>query len=349
MLVFTAALALAALAAVQAVPGCNNCDTYSFDAPHGYLVTGAMDEFGPFALSEKDSMELRIYDTTPKVPPGADPDLEVNAGGALIVQNDESGIIPDDDPDGGVLVFDFSCPLTVKSITFIDTERFPFVKFFDAFGNLIANEKGPKTGDKNTEKKNFDVTNVKKMQIIMRGSGGINEIELCLCTIHTFDGPANGFLIPGVQNVLGPFAVIGTPGFDIRIYDTTPATPPGADPDLEVGQGNAVIIQDPNSATVPDDFAGGGDIQFVFPCEVTIKSVTFIDTEKFPFVKFYDNFGNLLNNQQGAKTGDKQVATKQFGVMGVRMMEITLRDSGAIGAIETCCPCVPPVPRLPSP
>ena len=253
MLVFAAALALGALASVQAVPGCKECDTYSFDAPHGYLVTGMMDEFGPFPLSEKNAMELRIYDTTPKTPPGANPDLKVNAGRALIIQNDESGSIPDDDPDGGVLVFDFSCPLTVKSITFIDTERFPFVKFFNAFGNLIANKKGPKTGNKKTEMKNFDVSNVKKMQIIMRGSRGISEIKLCLCTIHTFDGPTNRFLIPGVQNALGPFAVIGTPGFDIRIYNTTPATPPGADPDLEVGQGNAVIIQDPNSVTVPDD------------------------------------------------------------------------------------------------
>lgn len=149
-------------------------DAANITYPYGVSVTNKQDE------------EIVIYKTGiygPNVS-GADPDLELGIGNALIVQNklygtDESVGYPDDDPQGGWIVFEFACALKVKFLEFIDTEEFPFVDFYNATGHKVKRMRGPKTGDFAAAKGVFNVKAVQKVEVKMRGSGAINKIRVC--------------------------------------------------------------------------------------------------------------------------------------------------------------------------
>ena len=142
--------------------------------PYGVSVTNKYDE------------EILIYKTGIYGPnkTGADPDLELGIGNALIVQNKLYGEAssvgyPDDDPEGGWIVFEFDCPLKVKFLEFIDTEKFPYVDFYDSSGNKVTRMRGPKTGNFAVAKGVFNVEAIQKVEVKMRDSGAINKIRVC--------------------------------------------------------------------------------------------------------------------------------------------------------------------------
>lgn len=98
---------------------------------NGQALTGA--EFSPlFTLSSSGpNAGLAIFDTSD---PGAndtsgDQDLLVNLGNALVLQNNNdsdttAGVfdVPNDDPQGGTITFDFTLPQSVIALTLIDID-----------------------------------------------------------------------------------------------------------------------------------------------------------------------------------------------------------------------------------
>lgn len=116
-----------------ALAGLVNTD-FSFDDDgdalgNGQRINGDAGEFGVlFDLSSSgNNAGLGIFDTTPGVN-GADRDLWVDSGNALILQKSGSTFSgdfwddPNDDADGGTIVFDFLAAVTLQSITLIDID-----------------------------------------------------------------------------------------------------------------------------------------------------------------------------------------------------------------------------------
>ena len=90
------------------------------------------------------------------------------------------------------------CAARVESITFIDTEKFPYLNFFDDSGKLNSKAlRGPKSGDGNVEvafsafsprPKSFhtfatDYPDIESLEVKLRDSAAISSMRLCfLCT-----------------------------------------------------------------------------------------------------------------------------------------------------------------------
>jgi len=81
---------------------------------------GTLAEF--LATSSGDNQGLRIFDTTPGGPNsgGPDPDLLVPGFGNALILQDNTGVIPNDSDEGGVISFDFTSAVELVSIDLID-------------------------------------------------------------------------------------------------------------------------------------------------------------------------------------------------------------------------------------
>ena len=66
-----------------------------------------------------------------------------------------------------------------KFLEFIDTERFPYLDFYDEVGEMRERVRGPKTGNKSREKKIFNQKSVSKVAVKLRDSAAINKIRIC--------------------------------------------------------------------------------------------------------------------------------------------------------------------------
>jgi hypothetical protein len=160
---------------------------------------------------------VAIFDTDPSGPNsgGLDQDLLVDRGNALILQNgnfpdDFAGSdffeIPNDDEDGGAIVFDFVTPVTMSSIDLIDVNgrsalwvlltdgsdltrlyRVPNQWTGETPGTIgwatldlttLADQEGPGPGGPATatEDVGFDPTNVLQLLVFFSGSAATNNI-----------------------------------------------------------------------------------------------------------------------------------------------------------------------------
>ena len=147
---------------------------------------------GGMTVTDREGEVILVYDTNQ---PGPEPDLVVFANNALIVQNDgidadtgdpEPFVVPDDDPDGGWIVFNFDCPVSVGFIDFADTEEFPFVDFFNVLG-VKERVRGPKTGNNAVDRMSFGHeiepgypnAQIKRVEIKLKESGAISAFHFC--------------------------------------------------------------------------------------------------------------------------------------------------------------------------
>jgi len=127
-----------------------------------------------------------IFDSTPGGPNafGSDLDLLVNLGNILIVQNDTFATqtvagtydVPNDEPDGGTLFFDFVNPVEMLSVVLID---------IDAHGavNLILTDGSALT-------RTYSVPNYWTFDISVSGPNGFDTLDLTILTPQLGEGGA---------------------------------------------------------------------------------------------------------------------------------------------------------------
>lgn len=174
-------------------------------------------EQGLFSLTSSGGLGAAIFDSTDPGPnsSGGDPDLLVNLGNLVIIQNDaEAGITngvyttPDDDQDGGTLNFAFTSPSYLESVVLADINgnAATTVSLLDinglervysvpskwtndisvagplGYGVLdlitLANQPGEGTGGDATasEDAGFDPTQVVNMNVDFMGSAGLTNL-----------------------------------------------------------------------------------------------------------------------------------------------------------------------------
>ena len=104
-----------------------------------------------------------------------------------------------------------------------------------------------------------------------------------------------------------------------------------SDPNLEIGIGNlAVIAED-----VPGNGYGGGTQVYTFDRDREVLYVVFVDVDTLSLqeVKTFDADGAEIATVPILAGGDSSVQTLELGTQGVRRLEITYRDSGALAEI----------------
>ncbi|NQY74411.1 MAG: hypothetical protein HRT90_06565 [Candidatus Margulisbacteria bacterium] len=142
-----------------------------------------------------------------------------------------------------------------------------------------------------------------------------------------------GMTITGESSGRNPDAVIV---FDSDATNTE-------DEDLEVGQGNIMIlpeyITDSNQdgyVDRPDDSPRGGVITITFDREWSIRSFMFIDKDggEPGTATAFDGDNNVIKMIYIPNMGDKSIQTLEMDVSGVRRFEIEYLDSGAVTNID---------------
>lgn len=129
---------------------------------------------------------------------------------------------------------------------------------------------------------------------------------------------------------------------EAMIYDSDGAWV--EDPDLNVGIGNLIIInEDPlrndGDPKGPDDNETGGILKFFFNDPVTIESLVVVDADKPGFVCVaYDASNTLLGSVPIPKGVDGGVQTVPIGLSNIKRFEITFPNSGGF-QLNMDCPC----------
>jgi len=153
-----------------------NFDGYA----HGDWIEAPVHGFA-FALLNSLQGPPRIYDTN-TVRDDGDPDLQVNVGNALIVQN-ATVSYPNDSRDGGSFLAYFPHPGFVQSVTFIDTEEWSSIqtKIGGKAGVVVDKMQVPRQSDGSVT--TVSLTNqehVDFLRVRIGGSGALASFEACL-------------------------------------------------------------------------------------------------------------------------------------------------------------------------
>jgi hypothetical protein len=170
-----------------------------------------------------------------------------------------------------------------------------------------------------------------------------------------FEGLAEGAVVSSLDCTSGGVTCTADPGGSISVFGLNPALAgnqamifdsdcaggcSGGDTDLNIGQGNVLIVSEDGDSTDPDDADVLGerfDIDFSAFGEGTVE-VTSIDVadieleEGGAFVDLFAGaaFTGFIVRVDLPQTGDGVVQTVAIGVSGVASMQVVLNGSGAI-------------------
>ena len=163
----------------------------------GTRVTDQFDSLG-FTVSTNDpNKPAMIFDSSH--PTGGDQDLGTpNAqyggpgqgsggqsndkplGNVLIISEDNDANDPDDNYNGGVLIFDFDNPVMIDEVGILDIDSSGnHIDLFDSSGALISSTTITEVGNNGVGRVALDALGVSKMEIHFTGSGAVTDIEFC--------------------------------------------------------------------------------------------------------------------------------------------------------------------------
>ena len=190
----------------------------------GTVVDNEFSSQGVTISAVGGSGKAMIFDTDN--PTGGDDDLETsNLGGALIISEDGDSHDPDDEGDGGKLIFTFDEPATVNRLTFLDIEEGAKVIFYDASGEKIGYVNIDDTDNNGQLIQDFDVSGVTSMEVKLFGSGAIDNL--------VFDDSASDGVVEGNNDANEIDADYeGDPDGDM--IDAGDAVLPGEGPDDDI-------------------------------------------------------------------------------------------------------------------
>ncbi|MFQ6552376.1 Hint domain-containing protein [Aestuariibius insulae] len=146
------------------------------DLRAGDIVGGQFSADGVTIRSASAEHPPMVFDSDN--PTGGDRDLATDENGnILILSEDGDRCDPDDNAGGGTFVFEFDAPVHVERLDVIDIEGAGNeVRLFDADGVLIAKLPLPVTGNGGVGTLEIDVDGVARMDVVMTGSGAIDNV-----------------------------------------------------------------------------------------------------------------------------------------------------------------------------
>ncbi|MDY7092239.1 MAG: choice-of-anchor A family protein [Acidobacteriota bacterium] len=170
----------------------------------GQVIDEEFSAFGIHATSgDPAAHPLMIFNSF--APTGGDPDLGtpnqdfggpgVGAGGGLgmpgensipegnilILSEDADSSDPDDDRNGGVMIFDFDVPVEIHSVRVLDIDNGELVDLlaFDADGFLMGQATAVSMGDNSAQDVLLFASGISRLEAQFAGSGGLAEIVFC--------------------------------------------------------------------------------------------------------------------------------------------------------------------------
>ncbi|MBM7069071.1 SdrD B-like domain-containing protein [Actibacterium sp. 188UL27-1] len=301
--------------------------------------------------------EAMVFDTAN--PTGGDNDLATSdLGNVLIISEDGDSSDPDDDANGGTLVFDFDSPSEVFDLKILDTEKGGEVRLFDANGALIKTVTIPEVADGAVQQVLIQTDDVSRMEVELNGSGAVDDIQFVPGTPITpptddgcdddktdFNDLATGTIvneqIEGVTITAQRAGDGPNSANDAMIFDTD--NPTGGDNDLSyTGVGKVIIISEDGDSSDPDDNASGGVIRFDFDNPSKVTSIKVLDTEETTgTIDLFDADGGLIKSVPIPATGDNGQSDVTLDADGVALMLVNLPGSGAVD--DLCFDHEPPV------
>jgi uncharacterized repeat protein (TIGR01451 family) len=200
------------------------------------------------------------------------------------------------------------------------------------------------------------------------------QVSVCLPAVD-FDTGGGGAPLPAGTVVDNEYVAIGMHvstddplNHPAMIFDSADPTPgdkdlgspnqdfggPGSGSGGGLGQaganqlalGKVLIVSADGDPSVPDDSDDGGTLIFQFDFPVYVDEVGFLDVdagETGGTVEAFDAGGSSIAVAPIDDPGNNSVQTVLLGAEGVRRLEVTLVDSGAVSGIVSCAPTAPSV------
>ncbi|MEM7245529.1 MAG: vWA domain-containing protein [Acidobacteriota bacterium] len=128
------------------------------------------------ALGASGGTNVVAYDTA--VETCEDDDLVINQGLALVIQEDTSSCVPDDDGFGGTMTLTFDPPVEIGEVVLVDIDELgTTVIARDAGGSVLASVNAPASADGGTMNVMLDVCGVTELEIEFGGSGALLGLQ----------------------------------------------------------------------------------------------------------------------------------------------------------------------------
>lgn len=151
-----------------------NFDNY----PPGTIITNQIDDIVISAVNNIGPDIAMIFDSDNPNPTGDDPDLQVFRGHILIISEDGDPSDPDDASGGGLLIFEFSTPKFLDTLTLIDMETSgSWIRAYDQLGNLLLNIPVPLGEDCACVHVDLYQDYVSRLEVEFSGSGAIDDFN----------------------------------------------------------------------------------------------------------------------------------------------------------------------------
>ena len=162
---------------------------------------------------------------------GEDTDLEQGFGNVLVIQETEGGE-PDDNEQGGTIIFNFDTPTDIVRMLLLDTEKSPVLSLTTA-NDGPKSVVGPAVEDGQSATVDIDAEGVIEMKTKFRGSGAIGALKICLPCYNT---RKNGRVDKGCTHEAP--RCVASDGSDVPFFKPgakcAPCPPPEAHTDLSV-------------------------------------------------------------------------------------------------------------------
>ncbi|MEM9219703.1 MAG: hypothetical protein AAGD25_35920, partial [Cyanobacteria bacterium P01_F01_bin.150] len=164
----------------QSVPG--NANTINFDSGSGETLKAGdviTDQIEGLTVEVEEALDAMIFDTANWS--GGDYDLRSKTlGNVIIISEDGDSTDPDDNADGGTLMFDWDGTVNVESIGLLDIEEAGgMVTLYGSDDTtVLATIDIPGLGDNSVQALDIGTIDVGKMDVLLAGSGAITEILL---------------------------------------------------------------------------------------------------------------------------------------------------------------------------
>jgi hypothetical protein len=336
-------------------PPPTGCDKFEINAlAHGTIVNSYFQGMTVTVTPKKwGTNNAVIYDTDGSWP--EDPDLNVSAGRFIIINEDPSRSDgdnqgPDDNQFGGTMRFDFAQPVNLASVMALDVQKDnQFIDIYDASGVMVKSIEIPPMSNGSLQMVPIKTDGVGRMDIRLRSSGAFrlniecNSVAPTPCADYDMSQLQHGTIVNSLfaQDGLTFNVIPGSGGTsNAVVYDTDGSWI--EDPDLNVGVGNVVIInEDPNNSDGdnggPDDNQNGGILEYIFNYPVDVYSVLAVDVDKYgSSIKAYDAQNNLIAYVPIPKGPDGGVQNVDVDAMGVSKLEIMIQNSGGFRPFIDC-------------
>ncbi|MEM7247735.1 MAG: hypothetical protein AAF533_20530, partial [Acidobacteriota bacterium] len=167
-----------------------------------------------------DSGETTCDDDDLATPgPGVDNDIARDI--VLVLQEEGSDCLPDDERNGGTFLFEIDPPRDVDAVGVLDVQEPGAIRAYDSLGDLIVGVAIPTAGNNAWQSVSVEADAVATLEIILGGSGAITDL-----TCGGGDCPEQ--CPPGPQGPIGPMGAQGPAGADGATGPAGPQGPAGA-------------------------------------------------------------------------------------------------------------------------